>query len=108
PTGGGPASAGSRPRKPLEHLRDSVQVLGGLDHKTAEPGPDGPGDHARGGGTFLTGVRLRKSATDVRAGVSIDQAIAHELGRLTRFPSLELSCDSSSRSGSCDSGYACA
>ena len=56
----------------------SVQVLGGLDHKTADAGPDGAGDHARGNGTFLTGVRLKKSATDIRAGVSIDQVIASE------------------------------
>ena len=31
-------------------------------------GPDGAGDHARGNGTFLTGVRLKKSATDIQAG----------------------------------------
>src|SRR5262245_41705414 len=52
-----------RTLEPLEPLRGMVQVLGGLDHKTAEGGRDGAGDHARGGGTFLTGVRLNKSAT---------------------------------------------
>jgi hypothetical protein len=85
-----------------------VQVLGGLDHREAEPGPDGAGDHARGNGVFLTGVRLKKSATDIRAGMSIDQAIAREVGHLTRFSSLELTCDTGRGSGSCDSGYACA
>jgi hypothetical protein len=94
--------------EPLESVRDLVQVCGGLDHKTAEGGPDGAGDHARGNGTFLTGVRLKKSATDVRAGVSIDQVIARRVGHLTRFPSLELACDSGRKSGSCDSGYSCA
>jgi hypothetical protein len=93
---------------PLEPHRHSVQVLGGLNHRTAEGGPDGAGDHARGGGTFLTGVRLKKSATDIRAGISIDQAIARRIGHLTRFPSLELASDSIHRSGACDSGYACA
>ena len=92
----------------MESLRDQIQVLGGLDHKSAEGGPDGAGDHARGGGTFLTGVRLNKSATNVRAGVSIDQLIARRIGHLTRFPSLELACDSGRKSGSCDSGYSCA
>ncbi len=58
---------------PLKPLRNEVQVLGGLDQKTADPGPDGAGDHARANGTFLTGVRLRKSATDIHAGVSFDQ-----------------------------------
>jgi hypothetical protein len=97
-----------RTLKPLEPVKQHVQVLGGLDHKTAEAGPDGGGDHARGNGTFLTGVRLRKSATDVRAGVSIDQVIACEVGGLTRFPSLELSCDPGTRVGACDTGYSCA
>jgi len=94
--------------KPLEGYRQHLQILGGLDHKTAEPGPDGAGDHARGNATFLTGVRLKKSATDIRAGISIDQAIAQQVGHLTRFPSLELTCDASRNSGACDSGYACA
>ncbi|MBL9206003.1 MAG: DUF1552 domain-containing protein [Opitutaceae bacterium] len=93
---------------PLASLRDQVQVLGGLDHANANPGDDGGGDHARGNGVFLTGVRLNKSATDVRAGVSIDQVIARQVGHLTRFPSLELSCENGRRSGACDSGYACA
>lgn len=94
--------------KPLEPLRHSLQVLGGLDQKNAEGGPDGAGDHARGNGVFLTGVRLKKSASDIRAGISIDQAIAREVGHLTRFPSLELSSDAIRTSGACDSGYACA
>ena len=94
--------------EPLEPSRRFVQILGGLKHENAEPGPDGAGDHARGGGTFLTGVRLRKSATDIRAGISIDQAMARQIGHLTRFPSLELSCDAVRKSGACDSGYACA
>ncbi len=63
---------------------------------------------ARGNGTFLTGVRLKKSATDIRAGVSIDQVIARRVGSLTRLPSLELACDTGRKSGACDSGYSCA
>lgn len=98
----------SRTLKPLEPLRQHIQILGGLDQKSAYGGPDGAGDHARGNGVFLTGVRLKKSATDIRAGVSIDQAIAREIGHLTRFPSLELSSDAIRTSGACDSGYACA
>ncbi len=94
--------------KPLEELRAHIQVFGGLDHKAAEPGPDGAGDHARGNGVFLTGVRLRKSATDLHAGISIDQVIARKIGHVTRLPSLELSSDAVRKSGACDSGYACA
>jgi len=98
----------SRTLKPLEPLREHLQVLGELDQKAAYGGPDGAGDHARGNGVFLTGVRLKKSATDIHAGISIDQAIAREIGHLTRFPSLELSSDAIRTSGACDSGYACA
>ena len=93
---------------PLEPLRRSVQVLGGLDHANAVGNADGAGDHARGNGVFLTGVRLNKSATDVRAGISIDQVIAKKVGHLTRFPSLELTCDANRQASGCDSGYSCA
>lgn len=98
----------SRTLKPLEKHRQFIQVLGGLENKSAEAGPDGGGDHARGNGTFLTGVRLKKSSTDIKAGISIDQALAQEYGHLTRFPSLELTCDATPKTGGCDSGYSCA
>ncbi len=93
---------------PLASVRQHVQILGGLEHANAVGGVDGAGDHARGNGVFLTGVRLNKSATDVRAGISIDQVIANEIGHLTRFPSLELTCDATRKSADCDSGYSCA
>ena len=94
---------------PLEKLRHQIQVMGGLDHVNATPGPDGAGDHARASGSFLTGVRVRKTAgADILAGVSIDQIVARQIGHLTRFPSLELTCDAVRKSGNCDSGYSCA
>jgi hypothetical protein len=92
----------------LEPMRPHLQVLGGLAHANATGGPDGAGDHARGNGVFLTGVRLKKSSTDIRAGVSIDQVMAGQIGHLTRFPSLELTCDAIRKSSDCDSGYSCA
>ncbi len=93
---------------PLESLRSQIQILQGLDQNNATPGDDGGGDHARGNSVFLTGVRIKKSATQLRAGISIDQVMAKQLGHLTRFPSLELGCENSRRSGECDSGYSCA
>jgi hypothetical protein len=108
PKGEGAEFSWSRTLKELQKHKGQLQILGGLGHKTAEPGPDGPGDHARGNSTFLTGVRLRKSATDIRAGLSIDQALARAYGHLTRFSSLELTCDAGPQSGACDSGYSCA
>jgi len=90
-------------------VRKSLQVIAGLDCFSAEAGPDGAGDHARAGGTFLTGVRIKKTAgSDIKAGVSIDQVVANEIGHHTRFASLELTCDVVRKSGECDSGYACA
>ena len=98
-----------RTMQPLESLKHQVQVLGGMDHVNATPGPDGAGDHARASGTFLTGVRVKKTAgADIHAGISIDQLVAKRIGHLARFPSLELTCDSVRKSGSCDSGYSCA
>jgi hypothetical protein len=90
-------------------LKHRIQVISGLDHRNATAGDDGAGDHARANGTFLTGVRVRKTAgADIHAGESIDQVVAGQVGHLTRFPSLELSCDSVRKSGNCDSGYSCA
>jgi len=108
PQGEGTAFEFSRTLKPLESLRDQIQILSGLDHVNATAGPDGAGDHARANGTFLTGVRMKKSATEVHAGISIDQIMARNMGHLTRLPSLELTCDAGRNSGACDSGYSCA
>src|SRR5215212_6564359 len=109
PTGEGKAFELAATMKPLEKVKNMIQVLGGLDHKEATPGPDGAGDHARASGTFLTGVRVKKTAgADIHAGASIDQVAAKQIGHLTRFPSLELTCDSVRKSGNCDSGYSCA
>lgn len=106
-----PGSNFALPRtlQPLEKLRQQVQIISGLDDVNADPGPDGTGDHARAGGTFLTGVRIKKTAgADIYAGTSIDQVVAQQIGHLTRFPSLELTCDAVRKSGNCDSGYSCA
>lgn len=95
--------------QPLSGLRDSLQVLGGLDQDKAKANGDGAGDHARANATFLTGCQAKKTAgADIRIGVSVDQVAASQIGHLTKLPSLELSCDKSRRSGKCDSGYSCA
>lgn len=108
PTGGQTDFTLANTLAPLEGMRKHVQVLGGLEHANANPGADGAGDHARGNSVFLTGVRINKSASDIRAGISIDQAIAQKVGHLTRFSSLELTCDANRKSADCDSGYSCA
>lgn len=109
PTGEGSNFTLGRTMQPLLPLQRSIQVLGGLDHKNATAGNDGAGDHARANATFLTGARARKTdSTDIEVGISVDQVAAQQMGHLTRFSSLELSCDSVRKSGRCDSGYSCA
>jgi hypothetical protein len=95
--------------EPLAALKDQIQVISGLDHINATAGGDGPGDHARASASLLTGCRAKKTAgSDIHLGPSVDQVAAQHIGHLTRFPSLELTCDEVRNSGSCDSGYACA
>ena len=108
PTSPGDEYEMSQTLAPLDELRDKFQIVKGLDNVSANAGRDGGGDHARGNGTFLTSVRLNKSSTDIRAGISIDQVIANRIGQLTRFPSIELASDPRRQSTGCDSGYSCA
>ncbi len=109
PTGSGRNFAFGNTLSPLESLKHRVQVVSGLEHLNATAGNDGAGDHARANGTFLTGVRVKKTAgSDIHAGISVDQIAAQHIGQQTRFASLELSCDQGRKSGSCDSGYSCA
>jgi hypothetical protein len=109
PTGEGANFTLGRTMQPLAPLQRSIQILGGLDHVNAKAGNDGAGDHARANATFLTGARARKTdSADIHVGVSVDQIAAQRIGHVTRFSSLELSCDGVRKSGRCDSGYSCA
>ena len=95
--------------KPLESLREDLFVLSGLDEQNGNALGDGPGDHARAGAAFLTGVHCKKTeGADIHNGISADQIAAQELGSKTRFPSIELGCEDSRTVGNCDSGYSCA
>ncbi len=95
--------------KPLGALREDVLVLTGLSHINGRALGDGPGDHARAGATFLTGVHPKKTdGADIRAGVSVDQIAANAIGSRTKFASIELGCETAGMVGNCDSGYSCA
>ena len=94
--------------KPMEPFRDRFAVIGGLDHVQAEALGDGAGDHARCCGTFLTGVHVHKSDSVLGNGISADQVVAREFGKITQMPSLEIGLEMPSLVGSCDSGYSCA
>ncbi|MBI3855644.1 MAG: DUF1552 domain-containing protein [Planctomycetes bacterium] len=93
----------------LKKLAGSIIHITGLQHRNAEGLGDGAGDHARDGGTFLTGMHPKKTdGKDIMVGPSADQIIAQQVGSETRFPSLELGTDGGAQSGNCDSGYSCA
>jgi hypothetical protein len=94
--------------QPLEGVKEYLNVLTGLTADKARPNGDGPGDHARAMGAFLTGAQPRKTAgSDIRAGLSVDQAAAARMGHHTRLASLEIGADPSAMAGNCDSGYSC-
>ncbi len=94
--------------KPLEPYKDDILLMGNLTHNTGRALLDGAGDHGRCCGSYLTGVQVRKSTTNIKASVSMDQLVAREVGRATRFPSLEIGLEDARQSGDCDSGYSCA
>lgn len=93
---------------PLKAVQDDLLVLSGLTLDTARAHGDGGGDHARAMASFLTCKHPHKTrGTDLRAGVSVDQLAAAEIGKRTRLPSLELGCEGGRAEGACDHGYSC-
>ncbi len=95
--------------KPLEGVKDYINIITGLALDKARPNGDGPGDHARAMAAFLTGRQPRKThGADIRVGISADQYLAQAIGDQTRFPSLELGIERGAQAGNCDSGYSCA
>ena len=95
--------------KPLEPLRDRVLVVSGLASHPAESWGDGAGDHARGTTAWLSAAHPKRTeGKDLRAGKTIDQVVADEVGGETPLRSLELAVDDFSVVGTCDSGYSCA
>jgi hypothetical protein len=94
--------------KPVERFRDKMAVVVGLEQKNSNSQGDGGGDHARASASFLTGAHPKKTeGYDIRAGVSMDQIVAKQLGAATQFTSLEMGVEPPSLMGSCDSGHSC-
>ena len=101
---------GELPRilKAMEPHRDDILMLGNLTHNTGRALLDGAGDHGRCSGSYLTGIQVKKTTVDIKAGVSCDQIVAKHLADKTRFPSLEVGLEDARQAGDCDSGYSCA
>src|SRR5437762_1243668 len=66
--------------KPLEPLKDDVLMVGNLTHNMGRALLDGPGDHERCCGAYLTGVHPKKTTVDIKAGISCDHIVANHVG----------------------------
>ncbi len=95
PSGSGSSFTLSPILKPLAPYQSKLLVLDGIDVKSAQSGPGD--DHMKGMGHMLTGTALLSGSTQGGAGtpagfaggISIDQRIVADIGKATRFPSLE-------------------
>ncbi len=104
PTAEGSAFEFSTTLQPLASFRDRVLVLTGLTSRGTAYG-----SHGNASTKFLTGTPPKKTqGTEVRAGISMDQIAARELGKHTQLASLEVELESGEAAGTCEVGYSCA
>jgi hypothetical protein len=78
----------SKTLAPLAPVKKKINVINGLFNKPAV----GMGIHPGQTGNLLSGAPLQHGAT-VRAGVSVDQVLAAQVGQDTAQPSLVLACE---------------
>jgi len=96
PTGTDTAITLNEIHQPLVKHQSRLTLLKNVDLKSAGGGPGGP--HQRGIGTLYTGQELQDgefvdgcgSRAGWANGISIDQAIANQIGQSTPYASLEL------------------
>ena len=101
PVGDKPGFKYSRILKPLEPLRDRINIVTGTS-LIAENG------HALSNAMWLNGTKPAHG-TEIRGGTTIDQIVAQKIGQETTYPSLEIATeDHASELGSCGGDYACA
>jgi hypothetical protein len=94
---------------PMNAVKDELLVLSNLTTHWGRPLQDGPGDHGRALGSYMTGAQVYKTAgADLKLGISADQIAADVIGKDTRLPSLEVGLEEARQAGNCDSGYSCA
>jgi hypothetical protein len=95
--------------KPLEALREHVNVISGLSNLGVISTNEGGGVHTRAHAGWLNGVLPKRTeGADITAGKTIDQYAADRLGAETPLRSLELTTESSFMVGNCENGYSCA
>src|SRR4030095_8859905 len=84
PSSDGAGFAFSPILKPLEAFRDRTLVFTGLDNFPATDQGDSGGQHPRAAPAFMSCVHPKQTeGADVKAGTTIDQLIAQQIGRDT-------------------------
>jgi hypothetical protein len=95
--------------RPLEKYRDQLTVVSGLANAQGDPLETGTGPHSRTSGCWLNGMRARRTeGADLRAGRTVDQFVADQIGQTTPLRSLELALEPNFTVGGCEGGYSCA
>jgi len=88
--------------QPLASVRNDLTIISNtalMGATSYDASEDGPGvDHARSSACFLTGAHPRRGR-EVRAGASIDQIYARQIGGETRVPSLQLGIENPDEPG---------
>ena len=74
--------------EPMQALKSKMNFVSGLFNQSAV----GVGIHPGQTGNILSGASLQKGA-ELRGGISIDQALANQIGQQTAQPSLVLGCE---------------
>jgi hypothetical protein len=90
--------------QPLEPFKASLTVVSNLERAELNS------NHAVSSACWLTGTAPKRTdGPDFRAGTSLDQVVAAQIGQDTIFPSLEVATeDFTGLQGTCDPGYSCA
>jgi hypothetical protein len=86
--GAGAAMKLSKTLEPLEPVKKKINVINGLFNKEGV----GKGIHPGQTGNILSGVPLQHGA-QVKAGISVDQVLANQLGQDSAQSSLVLACE---------------
>ena len=97
--------------QPLDAYREHLTIVSRTDVRNAEAftPPEIGGDHFRSAAVFLTQSHPHQTqGSDVKAGVSIDQIYAQQVGQETPIPSMQLCIESVDQAGGCEYGYSCA